>query len=87
MSVKKISIEDYPSLVKLIEDAYCGDQIYGVTVNNVTIYSREGFTSLVTVELDLRISGAFGVAGRFQLKLDGNDTIAEKLRQIIQLEK
>lgn len=41
MSVKNIPIEDYPSLVKLIEDVYCGDQIYGVTVNKVTIYSRE----------------------------------------------
>ena len=85
MSVKKISIEDYPSLVKLIEDAYCGDQIYGVKVNKVTIYSREGYARVAHVELDLSVNDAWRVYGSFQLKLDGNDTIAEKLRQIDKL--
>ncbi len=81
MVLKKIPIDDNPSLVNMIENSYLGAPIHGVTVHKITIDHND-----VNIELDLDIGDNLGIHGTLQIGLDDYNTLSEKLREIISLE-
>lgn len=82
MSVlKKIPLDDNPDLVKLIEDTYNGGRVFDTYVHKITLDEDD-----VNIELDLTINDTWGIHGTTQIGLDDDNTVAEKLREIISLE-
>lgn len=81
MTLKRIPIDDHPDLVKMIEDTYNGGRVFDTYVHKITIDDED-----VNIEIDLTIDGAWGIHGTTQIGLDDENSVAEKLREIIQLE-
>jgi len=81
MVLKRIPIDNYPDLVKLIEDTYNGGRVHDTYVHKITLDEND-----VNIELDLNINDTWGIHGTVQLGLDDDNTLAEKLREIIALE-
>ena len=77
--LKRIPIDDHQDLVTMIEDTYTGAQVYSVNVHKITIDEND-----VTIEIDLEIDGTWGITGSFQIGLNDDNSIAKKLREIIQ---
>lgn len=80
--IRRIIPEDHPDLVEGIEATYLGGRIDGIHIHKITIDEDD-----VNVEIDLDIDGAWGVHGTFQIELDDDNSLAEKLREIITLEE
>ena len=81
MILKKIPLDDNPDLVKLIEDTYNGGRISGARVLRITLDEDD-----VNIEMELTIDDAWGIHGTVQMDLHDDNTVAEKLREIISLE-
>lgn len=81
MIQKRIPIDDNPDLVELLEATYAGARIESACIHKVIIDEND-----VNVELDLNIEGGWGIHGKLILDLEDDNTVAEKLREIISLE-
>lgn len=81
MVLKRIPIDDHPDLVALIEGTYNGGRISDTYVHKITLDGND-----VNVELDINIDGGWGITGALQLDLEDDNTLSEKLREIISLE-
>lgn len=82
MVLKRIPLDDNPDLVKMIEDTYNGGRLYDTYVHKITIDGND-----VNIELDLTINDTWGIHGTAQLGLNDDNSLAEKLREIIELEE
>ncbi len=81
MLLTRIPLDNNPDLVKLIEDTYNGGRISDARVLKITLDEDD-----VTIEMELTIDGAWGIHGTVQMDLHDDNTVAEKLREIISLE-
>ena len=79
MELKRIPLDDHRDLVQLIEDTYNGGRVSETYVHKITLLDYD-----VNIELDLNIDGAWGITGgTAQMGLHDDNTVAEKLREII----
>ena len=81
MLLKRIPIDDNPDLVQLIEGTYNGGRISDAHVLKITLDEDD-----VNIEMELTIDDAWGIHGTVQMDLNDDNTVAEKLREIILLE-